>query len=122
MSHSISTLMSRNLQEVFGEADPQRRRTAIQDLWAEDGAFYAPDGIHRGHDAIDGNAGMVRATHPEFGYTELGAAEEVHDVAGRLRWASGKPGEPPAYAGTDFVIVRDGKIAELYMFFDRLTA
>jgi ketosteroid isomerase-like protein len=114
--------MSRSLQEVFGEADPQLRRAAIKDLWAEDGAFYAPDGIHRGHEAIDRNAGIVRATHPEFRYTELGAPEEVHDRAGRVRWTSGKPGEPPAYAGTDFVIVRDGKIAELYMFFDQLIA
>jgi hypothetical protein len=120
MSHSISTLMSRNLQEVFGEADPQRRRAAIKELWAEDGAFYAPDGIHRGHDAIDRNASEIRATHPEFRYSEIGASEEIHGVAGRVRWTSGKPTEPPAYAGTDFVIVRDGKIAELYMFFDQL--
>ena len=118
MPQSISTLMSRNLQEVFGEADPQRRRAAIEELWAADGAFYAPDGIHRGHDAIDRNAGLIRATHPTFRYTELGSPEEVHGTAGRVRWTSGAPGEPPAYAGTDFAIVRDGKIAELYMFFD----
>ncbi len=43
-------------------------------------------------------------------------------MAGRVRWISGAPGEPPAYAGTDFVIARDGKIAELYMFFDPVPA
>jgi ketosteroid isomerase-like protein len=118
MPHSISTLMSRNLQDVFGEGDPHRRRAAIEELWAEDGVFYAPDGIHRGHDAIDRNAAMVRASHPAFRYIELGVPEEVHDTAGRVRWTSGAPGEPPAYGGTDFVIVRNGKIAELYMFFD----
>jgi hypothetical protein len=26
----------------------------------------------------------------------------------------------PAYAGTDFVIARDGKIAAIYLFFDTL--
>jgi hypothetical protein len=26
----------------------------------------------------------------------------------------------PAYAGTDFIIVRDGRIAALYLFFDKL--
>jgi ketosteroid isomerase-like protein len=120
MTYSISTLMSRNLQDVFGEADPQRRQAAIAEFWAEDGAFYAPDGIHRGHDAIDRNAGAIRATHPAFRYAERGAPEEIHGTAGRVRWTSGVPGEPPAYAGTDFVIVRDGKIAELYMFFDQV--
>jgi len=34
--------------------------------------------------------------------------------------ASGRPGEAPAYAGTDFIIVRDGRIAAVYLFFDKL--
>ena len=29
------------------------------------------------------------------------------------------PGEVPAYAGTDFIIARDGKITALYLFFDK---
>jgi hypothetical protein len=33
---------------------------------------------------------------------------------------SGQPGEAPAYAGTDFIIARDGRIAALYLFFDKL--
>jgi hypothetical protein len=40
--------------------------------------------------------------------------------AGRVQWVSGWPGEPPAYAGTDFIIARDGRIAALYLFFDKL--
>jgi hypothetical protein len=31
-----------------------------------------------------------------------------------------RPGEPPAYAGTDFIIARDGQIAAVYLFFDQL--
>jgi len=122
MTNSIATLLTRNLRDVFGEGDAQRRRAAIDELWAEDGVFYAPDGIHRGREAIDRNAGAIRATHPDFRYALFGTPEEVHGTAGRARWTSGKPGEPPAYAGTDFIVARDGKIAELYMFFDPLTA
>ena len=40
---------------------------------------------------------------------------------GRLKWVSGRPGEAPAYAGTDFIIARDGRIAALYLFFDKLS-
>jgi ketosteroid isomerase-like protein len=119
MSHSISDLLVRNLHEVFGESDPVRRRAAIDDLYTEDAAFYAPDGIHRGRDAIDRNAGAVRATHPDYHYTELGVPEELQGAAGRLAWASGLPGEPPAYAGTDIITVRDGRITALYLFLDR---
>ena len=32
----------------------------------------------------------------------------------------GRPGEAPAYAGTDFIIAQDGRIAALYLFFDKL--
>jgi hypothetical protein len=39
---------------------------------------------------------------------------------GRVRWVAGRPGEAPAYAGTDFIIARDGRIAALYLFFDKL--
>jgi hypothetical protein len=40
--------------------------------------------------------------------------------SGRIQWVSGRPGEPPAYAGTDFIIARDGRIAAVYLFFDKL--
>jgi hypothetical protein len=39
---------------------------------------------------------------------------------GRIQWVSGRPGEVAAYAGTDFIIARDGRIAVLYLFFDKL--
>jgi hypothetical protein len=32
-------------------------------------------------------------------------------------WTSGKP---PAYAGTDFIVARNGRIASVYLFFDNL--
>ena len=49
MSYSISTLLTRNLSDVFGENDPARRRAARDELWTEDGVFYDPNsGVHRG--------------------------------------------------------------------------
>lgn len=32
---------------------------------------------------------------------------------------AGRPGEMPSYAGTDFIIARDGEIAAIYLFFDK---
>jgi hypothetical protein len=42
MSYSISTLLVRNLSDVFGENDPARRRTAIDEIFNEDCVFYEP--------------------------------------------------------------------------------
>jgi hypothetical protein len=42
MSYSISTLLFRNLRDVFGENDLARRRAALDELWNEDGGRIAP--------------------------------------------------------------------------------
>ena len=120
MSNSISTLLIRKLRDVFGENDPTRRRAAIDEIWAEDGVFYDPNsGAHRGQDEIDRVAGAIKATHPDFRYQPITEPEESGN-GGLVRWVSGRPGEAPAYAGTDFIIARDGRIAAIYLFFDKL--
>jgi hypothetical protein len=42
MSHSIPTLLTRNLHDMFGENDPERRRAVIEDIFAEDALFHEP--------------------------------------------------------------------------------
>jgi len=51
MSKSISTLLTLNLHDVFGENDPARRRAAIDEIFTEDCVFYEPRGVYRGRDA-----------------------------------------------------------------------
>jgi hypothetical protein len=120
MSYSISTLLTRNLHDVFGESDPARRRAAIDEIFTEDCVFYDPSkGVYRGRDEIDRVAGAIKATHPDFRYQPIAGPEELGN-GGRIQWVSGRPGEAPAYAGTDFIIARDGRIAGLYLFLDKL--
>ncbi len=109
MSYTVSALLLRNL-EAFGENDPVRRRAAIDEIFHEDAVFYDPKGIYRG---------LIKAAHPDFRYQPI-APPEVAGDGGRVRWVSGTPGKPPAYAGTDFIVARDGKIAAVYLFFDKL--
>jgi SnoaL-like domain len=120
MPYSISTLLIRNLRDVFGENDPARRRAAIDEIFTEDCMFYDPrSGVYRGRDQIDRIAGAIKATHPDFQYQPIAEPEELGD-GGRVRWVSGRPDDAPAYAETDFIIARDGRIAAIYLFFDRL--
>jgi hypothetical protein len=119
MSYSIATLLLRNLHDVFGENDPKRRRAAVDDIYNDDVVFYDPNkGIYRGRDEIEHIAAKIKATHPDFQYQPR-EPEELGN-GGRVKWVSGRPGEAPAYAGTDFIIARDGRIAAIYLFFDPL--
>jgi len=86
MSYSISTLLKRNLQDVPGEGDPERRRAAINEIYTEDVVFYDPSkGAYRGRDEIDRIAGVLRATHPDFTYQLIAEPEELGN-GGRVPW------------------------------------
>ncbi len=43
MSYSISTLLTRDLHDVFGENDPAGRRAAVDEIFTEDCVFYGPN-------------------------------------------------------------------------------
>jgi hypothetical protein len=63
--------------------------------------------------------GCRKATHPAFQYQPISEPSESGN-GGLVRWVSGRPGEAPAYAGTDFIIARDSRIAVVYLLFDKL--
>jgi hypothetical protein len=119
MSNRIHELLNRNLQEVFGEGDAARRRAAIEELYTDDCVVDVPPGVLVGHDALDKFAGDLRATHPHFVYTPHGDPQALNS-AGRLAWGSGPRGEKPDYTGVDVIIVRDDRIAALYVFLDSM--
>jgi hypothetical protein len=97
-----------------------RRRGAIDEIYTEDVVFYDPNkGVYHGRDEIDRIAAAVKSTHPDFQYQPIAEPEEVGN-GGRVRWVSGIPGQAPAYAGTDFIVTMDGRIAAIYLFFDKL--
>jgi hypothetical protein len=85
MSNSISTLLLRNLSDIFGENDPVRRRAAIDEISCEDAVFYDPQGgIFRGRDEIDRIAGEIRATHLDFRYQPTAEPEPQATYHGKL--------------------------------------
>ena len=111
MSYSMSTLLTRNLQDVFGENDPARRRAAIDEIWTEDGLFYDPKtGVHRGRDEIDHMAVRSRQLILTF---------DISQLQNPGNWATA--GESNGYRpGLVRRIARDGRIAAVYLFFDEL--
>src|SRR6058998_2395011 len=85
MSYSVSTLLIRNLRDVFGENDSARRQAAIDEIFTEDCVFYEPRGVYRGRDEIDRVAGAIKSTHPDFRYQPIAGPEELGN-GGRVQW------------------------------------
>ena len=115
MSDLIVELLTRNLQEVFGENDAQRRRAALDELYTDDCVLYVPDGVFKGRGAIDEFSGNLRMTHPQFVYTPHGDPQVLHN-SGILAWGSGPKGGDPEYTGLDVIIVANGRISALYVY------
>ena len=104
--------------EVLPPTNRDAGLSAIDELYTEDCVFYDPSkGVYRGRDEIDRIAGAINALISDI--SQLPSLRSRGD-GGLVRWVSGRPGEAPAYAGTDFIIAEGGRIAALYLFFDKL--
>jgi hypothetical protein len=116
MSHTVETLLRRNLHDVFGEHDALRRRRAIDELFTDDCIFISGSGRYVGPAALDGAVAALHARLPGLVFTEISL--QALDETGRLQWGLGQPGLPPQQTGLDVVLVHEGKIAALYVFLD----
>jgi hypothetical protein len=117
MTEMISMLLTRNLYEVFAERDPEKRMSALRQIWAPDGIFSDPQGRFVGLEEVDKAIGVLLAQFPDFVFSEIGESQSLQD-AGRLAWGFGLPGQPPAVTGLDVIVVADDRIQALYTFLD----
>jgi hypothetical protein len=120
MPGTIETLIKRNLHEVFGERDANKRREAIAQLWTEDCVFIDHSGKSHGRDEVDHAVAVLHQRLPGYVFSELGPVDLLHE-SGRLAWSYGRPGQEPI-KGVDVVLVRDGRISLMLTFLDEVPA
>lgn len=107
---------------VWNERDAGRRRRAIAELWAEDGAHYTNSAEARGHDAI---AARIAGAHQRLvqngGYIfkPIDNVDSHHDTV-KFNWlmipAAG--GDVSAVGFDFFVLGKDGRIQADYQFIE----
>jgi hypothetical protein len=105
----------------WNETDPTARRRLIDEVWATDGTYTDPLTDVAGPDEIDS---VIAAAQAQFGGLEFSLAGPVdahHDVA-RFTWNLGPKGEEPVVVGFDVAVIRDGRIAAVHGFLDRVPA
>lgn len=107
---------------VWNERDAERRRRAIAELWAEDGAHYTNSVVARGHDAI---ATRIAGAHQRLVLDGGYIFRPVDNIDGhhntvKFNWlmipAAG--GDVSAVGFDFFVLGDDGRIQVDYQFIE----
>ena len=104
----------------WNEADPQRRRKLIDEVWAEDASYIDPLGEAYGRDEIDALVGAAQAQFPGLAFSLDGPVDAHHRQA-RFRWALGPAGEEPVVIGFDVAVAaEDGRLTSVLGFLDKV--
>ena len=116
---SASVLLQANLQRVFNERDAERRRQAIQELYAADAIFYEEqEATYRGTEEIArGVSQLVGGLPPTMSFSMVTPATQNHDM-GKLLWRGHLPDGTTIVTGTDIALVKEEHIRSLYVFVD----
>jgi hypothetical protein len=72
MTSSVTDLMRRNLLDVFNERDPDRRASAIAEIYADDVVWHEPDRLVRGRKALESRAAELQAETPGWVFRPAG--------------------------------------------------
>jgi hypothetical protein len=72
--------MERNVLEVFGERDSERRKSVINELYTENCTFFEADDQIVGHDALNTKVEQILKEAPGFVFRLAGPAEVNHDL------------------------------------------
>jgi hypothetical protein len=118
MSTTLGQLMERNVLEVFGERDSERRKSVISELYTENCTFFEADDQIVGRDALNAKVEQILKEAPGFVFRLAGRAEVNHDL-GRARWHFGLNGAAPVVTGMDVAIFKQGRICSLYAFLEK---
>jgi hypothetical protein len=113
----ITTLLDRYVA-AWNEADPERRRTAVTELYADDGRIVTPSIEVSGSEAIIEHIGEVFA---EFvgasGHRFRRTGSTGHHRSLLIRWELTGGGQQAAGAGLNVLILgRSGRIGADYQF------
>jgi hypothetical protein len=120
VNNALARLMERNVLEVFGERDSDRRKSVISELYTENCAFreMESDQPSIGREALNSKVEHLLKGAPGFVFRLMGPAQVIHDL-GRLRWQFGPDGGAPVVTGMDVAVFDQGRVRSLYAFLDK---
>ena len=119
MNTDLVLLMEENLRQVWSERNADRRRKALEGIYAKDSTLFEVGETFLGYDSInDQVSNIVNAMPATFIFTRLKPVI-INNNIGRLIWGVGPKDQPPVATGMDIAVFENGRIKSLYVFLEK---
>jgi SnoaL-like domain len=105
--------------ELWNERIPSRRREMLATAWTADASYADPLMNGQGHDGIDALIAGVQQRFPDFSFKLIGEPNGFGDHL-RFRWGLGPDGVDSPIKGTDFAVLKEGRIRSITGFLDQV--
>ena len=113
--------VARRYIELWNERAQNRRRALLSENWTADASYVDPLMKGDGRDGIDALIAGVQQRFPDFKFTLIGEPNGYGDHI-RFSWGLGPDGVDSPIKGTDFAVLRDGRIRSVTGFLDQVPA
>jgi hypothetical protein len=108
--------------DTWNETDPDARRAAVDQLYAEAARYVDPLAEADGREAIATMIGAVHEQFPGFTFRLAGPVDGHHNQA-RFGWELGPQGSPAPIVGFDVAVIDgSGRIQTVLGFLDKVPA
>ncbi|HUN50533.1 MAG TPA: nuclear transport factor 2 family protein [Candidatus Sulfotelmatobacter sp.] len=104
---------------LWNETGAAARAGILQAAWTGDASYVDPLARVSGHEAISALVGGVQQRFPGFRFKLRGKPDGHGDYL-RFSWSLGPDGIEAPIEGSDVLVTRDGRIAQVIGFLDKL--
>jgi SnoaL-like domain len=113
------TTIARRYIDLWNERTPSRRREMLASDWTADARYVDPIMSGDGHDGVDALIAGVQQRFPDFKFTLIGEPNGYGDQL-RFCWGLGPDGVDSPIKGTDFALLKEGRIRSITGFLDEV--
>ncbi len=113
------TTIARRYIELWNERAQTRRREMLSADWMADATYVDPVMSGDGRDGVDALIAGVQQRFPDFKFKLIGEPNGYGDHV-RFCWGLGPDGVDSPIKGTDFVVLKEGRIRSITGFLDQV--
>ncbi len=106
-----------NYIAAWNATDPGVRAARVAETWTEGATYRDPMMAGEGHAGIDAMIAGAQTSFPGLVFRRRGALDAYGDQI-RFSWDLGPEGAAPVAGGTDFGVLKDGRLAVVTGFLD----